>query len=713
MDEDVIKKSVLNEDMINFTKSYFYKLNTIGVKNLIIKLFSDNVSLDNISINCVGVNNKTFIKNNKKRLKEISLNDKIKYYFDETFLEEFKLEYLEKLKEIFGEHVFDLEEDDPKWLKRHIDEHTKLVSDKLTFEEMQKFMCDEGKDIKFVYDFTNKKSVLFNNKYTIQVIQLTINSYGEKFDFPLNYKYVCPECKNVTYKKMYEVVSANKKRIKCPHQIDYEDKDGKIKHKRCNNVIEPAKNNYEVKPFFVTNGIYETKENDSEISEIISERRLPMGKIKTAVLKIPREYGTNFMCVVDYEIEEKQDIKLPEKKSEHYIFDLIEMFDKYIIEKTGYKHYGFLPMKIAVLIQFAVRYMKKFSYDFNIALVGSRSTGKTVFAEYWGALLYCDKFMSTKSKSISIPKLRGTMEKIRLFNQEFSYQYRGLLGEKDLIVIDELKEDPYLKDDLKSFMRSSHYDFSKQGGNAKSNERTTQMIITENINTAHLARYRKAIKDIYTGFSFKINEEDTKPAWDESWDLELPLYVYNNEYLKMAINQVRQNYEQNETNWIDGSELALKDRFIFYFFVEMEKDSKDFDNVIRENNERNANNYGVEDLKRQLKNDNIKQLFSKIKVSRTGVNEKEYYEKLVKLMKRYNKSLTPRIKSDYMTMLKVLRMIDNRKEYNDKDLNIIEYLMDNIDNKIDVVDTNDFKLKGYENTDIVDIPADEMDYNFD
>ena len=713
MDEELIKKSVLNEDMIKFTKSNFTKLNTIGVKNLIIKIFSDNVEFDKISVDNVGVNNKTFIKNNKKRLKEIYENNKFKYYFDESILQEFKLKYITKLQEIFSDHVHDIEESDPLWIKKHIDEHTKLVGDKFTFEEMQKYMCDEGKETKFIFDFNKKKIKFFENKLTLQIIELTINSYGEKFDFPLSYKYCCTECGKINYKKIYEVMSTRKK-IKCPNNLEYFDPNsGKPKFKKCNTILEPVKNDYDVKNFYVTNGLYETEDGNNDITEIISERRLPMGKIKAAVLKIPREYGTTFMCVVDYELEESKKIDIPEKKKEHYIFDLIEEIDNHIIEYTGYKHYGFLPMKIAILLQFGARYINKFKYDFNIAMVGARSSGKTIFAEYWGSLLYGDGFISTMAKSISTPKLRGTMEKIKLFNQEFSYQYRGLLGEKDLILIDELKEDPVLKEDLKSFMRSSHYNYSKQGGNTKDNKRTSQMIITENINIAHLARYRKAVKDVYLSFSFTINDNETKPTWKEEWDLELPLYRYNNEYLKMAIYEVRQNFEQNETNWVDGSEFALKDRFIFYFFVEMEKESKEFDEVIRENSERNANNYDVSDLKKKLKTDNLREMFKNFKLPLTGKNEKEYYDKVVELMKKYSKSLKPRIKTDYMTMLKILRMIDGRYEYNNKDISIIEYIMDNLDNKIDIIDTNKFELKGYKKEEYMDIPMNDFDCEFD
>jgi hypothetical protein len=53
-----------------------------------------------------------------------------------------------------------------------------------------------------------------------------------------------------------------------------------------------------------------------------------------------------------------------------------------------------------------------------------------------------------------------------------------------------------------------------------------QVNISENINPEHLGKYRGGIKKAY-----KEIEAPDKVVWDEMWDLELPLYKYENKYL--------------------------------------------------------------------------------------------------------------------------------------------------------------------------------------
>ena len=115
---------------------------------------------------------------------------------------------------------------------------------------------------------------------------------------------------------------------------------------------------------------------------------LPRGYLQVAVQKIPAEYAQTMLHIVDYRPIKKDPILLPEKKEdEHYLFTLIKHVDKHIFEKTQYEHYGFLPMKMAAIIQMAARYNNGFSNNFHIGMTGAKSSGKSQFAKYWGITL--------------------------------------------------------------------------------------------------------------------------------------------------------------------------------------------------------------------------------------------------------------------------------------------------------------------------------------
>jgi hypothetical protein len=631
---------------------------------------------------------KGFIDKNQKRIEK---REDGKYYLRHEIKQQVQAGLYDVIVNKIGTTIKEIDKEDTKWKDHDIDENTCAVNDSFNYEYMRQVMCDNGDELNFVYKFNDDKpKEEIENIKTLQVINLNIDSKGECFGYPLIYNYYCNECGNNTTKKTYEVCSTQKK-IHCEHEIETVTETGQIKTKRCNRQLYPDKERTETKPFYVYKGSLPRTGKSDERVEIISEKEMPIGRIKAAVILIPREFGSLFLCVVDYKKEKKQKVDLPKKGKRHRIMDLIEVVDNRILDLVNYEIYGYIPMKMAMIIQFYGRYLKDIPNNFNVALVGGKSTGKTTFVDYWGATLYGDNFKSVQVTNISIPKLRGTMESVRLFNQDFPYVCYGWLGDYDLIAIDELKEKPEMKTDLKPLLRNPTYSYAKQGGSGNDRLRTAQMIITENINPNHLKQYRKKVRELYSEGSNTVNEEDERPAWDNGWDLELPLYMYENDYLRNVINTVREEFESVGCNWIDGSELAADDRFVFYFYIynkDTENEDSELNQVIIRNLERNAGNYNIIDLSRKLHICNFVEEVNNIKVPMTGTNEKEYSKKIIQMLKRNKKCYDARALSDHINMLKILRIIDERDYYIDEDLKILEYIIQNIKNKVNIEDTN-------------------------
>jgi hypothetical protein len=489
----------------------------------------------------------------------------------------------------------------------------------------------------------------------------------------------------------YKVSSSNNKH-KCRQIIN-----GFDKPKQCNTLLSPDINRTITKDAYIYDVTFFDKDDIEQKADAISFRKLPKGYIKVVLQKIPHAYGRLFVHIVDYKPIEKKPFDLPIKKiDEHYIFTLINFLDKYIEKTTNYYHYGYLSMKIAMLIQFAASYVPGIKKIFHISMTGERSSGKSQFARYWGLTLYSENSVSSNATSISIPKLRGTMESFNLFGKDYRYQYRGLLGEKKLIIIDEIKEAPDVKNNMKQYLLEPNYEYTKQGSNNQMYERTAQCVVTQNEDTKHIEKYSKEIKNLYKDDNLKLyngNNVVTKPAWDANIDLTLPLYEYKNEYLRYCVRKIRDEYERHQINWIDGSELALKQRFYFFFFLGSSKTNTELTNAIRNNNIKPVISNNLDILKLVDSTNLIKYLEDSYEYIE-GTNDLEYFIKIDKLLKEYNKRNDARTKEMSYIMIKLIRILDKRKYCTDVDLQIFQYLLECIDNKIEVADTNEFKING-------------------
>ena len=697
MDYKSVNKLATTEEVFKLVASNFNRLD----KTSAVKLSQILLSGSEIDVPLKKFKNNTsyFIKRNKGKLekRENPKTGAPVYYLRTDIVTNLRADVFVLLEKI-GKSIVDIDDDDDndKWAKSQIDgEYAYEVNKHTTFQNIREKLGHEGKDVSFRYSFKkpDMETTKYVNKTSLQMVDAHINDGGEHFGFPLKYTYICPECDGILYAKEYAVASTNGK-IKCTEMIEKQNDKGDTVFKRCNHPLAPDDNRTETKDCYI-HGISFIDENGvPQKGEAISFRPLPKGHVKVVLQKISRAYGGQFVHVVDYRPIEKNMFPIPEKvKDEHYLFTLSKTMDKYVEDNTGYYHFGYLPMKLSMFIMFAARYIPSFKNDFHMSLSGTRSSGKSQFNKYWGLGLYSHNCLSSNATSISIPKLRGTMETFRLFGKEHRYQYKGLLGEVDMIMIDEVKEDIDLKNNLKQYLLEVNYAYSKQGSNNQTYTRTAQCIVSQNLDTKHLLKYSKDIMRIYMTSELSTTNNEPKPAWDYEKDLTLPLYAYKNKYLRYAIRKVRDDYARNQVNWVDGSELALKQRFFFYYYLGTEKTNPKLTEAIRQNSIKKIVSNDVE-IVQKMSAENLAEHFKNCGDIIKGTNDLEYFEKVDKILQEYEKSVDARTKTMAYAVLQLIRIIDGRNTCNEKDLEIFQYLLEAIDNKIEVADTDVFKING-------------------
>jgi len=677
-----------HEEVISLIKKEFFRIDTNSAITLAELIINNETK---INVKQFKQKHKSFVRKNLGKFEKPEDEENGDYYLKEEIVEFIKKKLIIIVEKI-GSSIKDVEDDSDRWSLSQVDGIEAFETTKYTtFQDIREKINREGKNIEFRYSFkkSDLKTSFYENKSTLQMIDVHINNNGEHFDYPIKYVYVCPMCETISSMMEYKVASTNNKH-KCRQMVTKDDK-----LKTCNTPLNPDTNRTITKDAYIYDITFKDKEGKEQKADAMSFQYLPKGHLKVVLQKIPQAYGRLFVHIVDFQPIDKESMKLPEKTAkEHYVFTLIKHIDKYIKEKTGYVHYGYLPAKISMLAQMGSRHIPGFKYNFHISLSGDMSSGKSQFARYWGITLYAEDVFLSNATSVSIPKLRGTMESFHLFGKEHRYQYRGLLGEKKLIVIDEIKENPELKNSLKQYSLEPVYDYSKQGSNNQTYKRTAQLVVTQNIDTKHLDKYAKDIKTLYQSDTLKLTNDDgiePKPAWDQHTDLTLPLYTYKNRYLKYCIKKIREEYERNTNNWIDGSEIALKQRFYFYYYLGSSKTNKKLTHTIKQNNITPIISNNLE-LVRIMCAKELVEYLENTHGYTYGENDLEYFDKIDELLSKYDKRGDARTKEMSYTLIKILRIIDKRKYCNEEDLRILQYILENVDNKVEVIDTDEFKI---------------------
>jgi len=386
------------------------------------------------------------------------------------------------------------------------------------------------------------------------------------------------------------------------------------------------------------------------------------------------------------------DIKLPVlNKNNNYIFDLVKSFDDFIHERTGFNLHGLLPIKIALIFQTIMSYVGMDLIG-HVKIIGDKETGKSTVLTYYGFLLNNSLNKSSNGRSISIPALRGTRNSIILLSKEFKFITTGYLGTYKSIHIDEIEDNPELLMDLKSYLYDTNYSYDKAGSDGNNHVRTAHINISGNINNDHLRFYRTTIRKKYDKYIDRIGDEE-KPEWEETWDLHLPLYKYTNPYLRTVIKDYRDDMAGRNLSWIDGQDIALFNRFPFYFFVTNEKKGNELLEIVKDNDDSGYISENLELIK-ALKTSTIIDYFKSLKSFMKSDSDRKNFDTVDKILDEYGVSCGPRTRRIYYLFVKISRMLNHRVDINDDDYNLLKYMLETTKQKVDVADLVDYKVNG-------------------
>lgn len=678
-----------NVDVINFFKEKFTRLSRTSAVLLIKRFLSNRFP---INIDEICKNKKWFYHYNMSKFDE-------QKNLKKDFIISLKRELNGFLKEIDKDLIAYNEEEHKDVNIVKVDGKECYILDKYTtYEKIRRLVCEEGIDVCLKYDFT--KNIIDtntpNSEDKIQHIQIQILSRGIKFDYPIKYNYRCPVCGNVFSRFTYELVSTNE-RLRCEGIHDYTKPNGEIGSKICGTLLYPDRETSQILDGYYYDISYDD-ENGNKISvpSFSLNNYLP-GFYECVLFRIKNPRKTEFYQIVDIKPIKNNIICLPEKnEEENYIYTLQKYFDKYIKAQTDMEIFGLIPIKISMIIQKAINCLNN-KLKANIQIVGDASTGKSTVLKYYGYLLDSHLHLSTDGLSISVPGLRGTRETISLLGKDIKIITTGHLGTYKSIHIDEAGENKELIQNLKIFLFENNYTYNKAGGSGTFRKRTTHVNVSENLDYEHLGQYRGMIRKHYKDMNIKIGEEN-REEWNESWDLHQPIFTYTwNPYLYKSIKDVRDSLRLQHRFWIDGYDYALHERFPFYFYLVNDKENKILNQVIKDNVARGTISENLE-LIRALKNDDIDSFFNNLNDwIESEENEIEAFDKVDKIFKEYDLNLDSRQKEFYYDVLKVSRIVNKRKNYKEMDFKLICYIIENVQCKLDISETNSYELKGAPN----------------
>jgi len=680
-DGQIIREVSNNEVFINLIKNKFKKMTDTNAKILLKKLLYNitNISLD------------IFIKG-KKRIYQYNMSkfekdeEKDKYYLKLDFVDETTKELDSLIREYYEEKDEDIVEDKNKDNKII----TEYVNGNTYYEKIRKDIC-EDKDTIYRYDFDNPdlETSSPDNKTTLQRCNINIASMPIVFHYFISYKYHCSVCGHDMEKYPYEVAST-KTKVKCEGTITNQNT-GNISI--CKTSLSPDEAISSTKNCFYYDINYEDEEGMKHSGTAISFNKLSPGFYNCVLFNIRVANKTNFFHIIDNQEIESNKFEFPEiKKDEHYLVTLVKAFDNYIKKQTGVEIYGLYPIKIALIIQ-KLYSVLGFSLNANIQIVGDPSTGKSLILKYYGFLLNSTFNLSTNGLSISVPGMRGTSHKIDIFGKESKVVTTGHLGTYTSIHIDEAGENRELIQNLKPFLLDDNYSYDKAGGIGISNKRTAHVNLSENLDHTHVGQYRGAIRKTYKDINYKIGDLE-KEEWNENWDLHLPIFMYDNEYLRKVVREKRLEYMQKQTFWIDGYDYALHERFPFYFYLIIKKENGKLNQILKENRKRNTISENIA-LIRALKSDDINNFFNKLKnIEENDEDNVEAYSKVDDIVNSYGFVFDARTRSFFYQLIRTCRIINQRGKYTEEDYDIIRYFLETTNRKIDVIDIEEFKVIG-------------------
>jgi hypothetical protein len=517
------------------------------------------------------------------------------------------------------------------------------------------------------------------------------------FGFPTVFAYHCPDidiidydaevchAPNTVYKKAYEVKCTGNK-ISCNGKKHRIDSAGRIKYRRCNKLLASNQNTINTCMYYYH--INFEQDDSFKSGNAFSLKNLSPGYYEAVIFPYINKAKISYQ-IIDVKPIENNSFVFPEKKEgENYIFALQRAFDMFIKEHTKVNIWGLIPLKICLILQKLINGLG-FSLKANVDATGEKSSGKSLLLKYYGMLLDNKFFLSSNGLSISVPSLRGTMEKVYIMDEEVFINRPGYLGTYKTIHIDEIGENETLTKQLKIFLSETNFSNNMARADGVQHKRTAHVNISKNINQEHLGQYKGSTKKMYDNMPIITNI--VKPDWDWGWDLFQPIEYYNNIYLRQCLRKVRQKLEEEKKFWIDGIDIALHDRFPFFFYLENDG-NENLKEVLKENKIYTPID-DLLDMTKHLKFKEFDEFIIKLKEQKIGILT-EGYNKVDEIVKEYNLNLDSRMLEIYYDILKVSVILNQRAEANAEDYNLLRFIIEKTNRKITLTETNDYKITG-------------------
>lgn len=672
---DIIKYST-NSRLIDYVQDQFKRLRRDGSTKLIVEILSNNVQIHHTHLTeAVG-----FKVLDRKKLDKETGNLKVEV------IEELKKGIISLIKAMNKDFIEYDEDKDIKGSKVLIDKYT-------DYEKIRKFICDEHGKSKFIYNFDAPDLTVtpIQDKVGLQRCKIQITADPQTFNYPMEYIYQCPYCDTITKKKSYEVVSSRDKWI-CDGIYNYIAPNGESKSKNCKAVLSYDNETSITKLCYVYEINYEDENGENNSSNALSFEKLTPGFYECVLFKIGNPRTRQQYHIVDIKDLPSNIFNVPEKvEGENYLFTLQKSFDNFIKEKSGLEIYGLNPIKVAMIIQKVVSHFG-FPLNMNIQIVGDTSTGKSMLLKYYGFLLYGSLNLESNGVSISVPALRGTRAVITLFNRDHKIITLGYLGCYRCIHIDEAGENRELVQNLKTFLADTNYSYDRAGASGAFKIRKAQVNLSENLDYAHIGQYRGSIKKAYNDNTNAI-EGETQEEWNEDWDLHLPLFRYENPYLRKIVREKRLEYMQKKVFWIDGYDYALHERFPFYFYLVNQKKDEELIKVVRGNACRNTIEENLALIK-ALKSNDIDNFFESLRKHKDGVCDDRFFLKVDEILDEYGIEADARMRKIYYLIVRISQIVNQRMVIQDEDYELLKWFLEKINCKMDVADTADYKVVG-------------------
>ena len=117
-------------------------------------------------------------------------------------------------------------------------------------------------------------------------------------------------------------------------------------------------------------------------------------------------------------------------------------------------------------------------------------------------------------------------------------------------------------------------------------------------------------------------------------------------------------------------------------------------NIIQQNVARETIDENVE-LMRALKATSIKEFFKQFDYSKKSKHDITGFGKVDEILDNYGIHADARTRTFYYTIFKLSRIINKREKPDKQDYNLIKYLIENINCKLDVSDTDEHRIEGF------------------